>query len=200
MTFDVCLACGETAVEERVASVTVERLNRKVTITDRHMCCKACGNVSYRGDQITAHELAVANAIRGEDGLLTAAELSLVRSKYGLRQTDMEQILSTGPKTWTRWERGKVVQSKSTDKLIRAISEDPYLARDMMLQAGVVNPEAEAVFAQIERDHRMIVEARFRARLGSGADVDSLVEIATEGAFEALREVRVRTRKGEMAA
>ncbi|TXN04880.1 hypothetical protein FV242_05880 [Methylobacterium sp. WL64] len=200
MTFDVCLACGETAVEERVASVTVERLNRKVTITDRHMCCTACGNVSYRGDQITAHELAVANAIRDEDGLLTAAELSLVRSKYGLRQTDMEQILSTGPKTWTRWERGKVVQSKSTDKLIRAISEDPYLARDMMLQAGVVNPEAEAVFAQIERDHRMIVEARFRARLGSGADVDSLVEIATEGAFEALHEVRVRTRKGEMAA
>lgn len=60
----------------------------------------------------------------------------------------MEQILSTGPKTWTRWERGKITQTKAADKFIRAIADDPYLARRLMRDAGVEDPEAEEVFAR----------------------------------------------------
>ncbi|MCK2056803.1 type II TA system antitoxin MqsA family protein [Methylobacterium sp. 37f] len=165
MTMEACQACEAIAVSERVEPCVVERSGKSLTIQDRRMVCAECGNVSYQGSQISEHELAVANAIREMDGLLSAAELNAIRLKYRLRQADMEQILSTGPKTWTRWERGKVPQSKVADRYIRALARDPYLARREMLAAGVANPEAEAVFAQIEIDDRRRAHAVMRDAL-----------------------------------
>ncbi len=78
----------------------------------------------------------------------------------------MEQMLSTGPKTWTRWERGKITQTRAADRFIRAIADDPYLARRLMRDAGVENPEAEEVFARIEHDERLRARAALRAELG----------------------------------
>jgi putative zinc finger/helix-turn-helix YgiT family protein len=112
------------------------------------MVCAACGNVSYRNTQISEHELAVASAIREMEGLLSPAELLSIRLKYRLKQTDMEQMLSTGPKTWTRWERGKIPQSKAADQLIRLIADDPDIAHRLMVQAGINNAEATATFEQ----------------------------------------------------
>ncbi|WP_437871020.1 type II TA system antitoxin MqsA family protein [Methylorubrum extorquens] len=188
MTAERCLECGETAVEERVAPFVVERGGKTATIQDRRMVCSACGNVSYRGAQVSAHELAVAEAVREMDGLLSARELAAIRDKYRLKQTDMEQMLSTGPKTWTRWERGKVPQSKAADRFIRAIAGDPYLARRLMRAAGVVNAEAEAMFAEIERDARRVAEAMVRAELRQQGFLDDerVGRIATAKAFEAV--------------
>ncbi|TXM96549.1 YgiT-type zinc finger protein [Methylobacterium sp. WL64] len=195
MTAERCLECGETAVEERVTPFVVERGGKTATIQDRRMVCGACGNVSYRGAQVSAHELAVATAIREMDGLLSAAELAAVRNKYRLKQTDMEQMLSTGPKTWTRWERGKVPQSKAADRFIRAIASDPYLTRRLMRDAAIENAEAEAVFAEIERGERRVAEALVRAELrqqGLGDD-ERVGRIATDKAFEAVHQARGST-------
>lgn len=192
MSAERCLECGETALHERVVPFVVERGGKTVTIQDRRMVCDACGNVSYRGEQVSAHELAVADAIRGMEGLLSARDLAAIRDKYRLKQTDMEQMLSTGPKTWTRWERGKVPQSKAADRFIRAIAGDPYLARRLMRDAGVENAEAEAVFAGIERDERRVTEALVRAELrqqGLGDD-ERVGRIATAKAFEAVHAAR----------
>ncbi|MGY2049160.1 hypothetical protein [Methylobacterium sp. JK268] len=172
MTPERCLVCGEHAVEERVDAVTLTRRRRSATYADRRMVCAACGNVSYRGAQVSGHEVAVAAAERGMEVLLSVAELCAIRSKYRLRQADMEQILSTGPKTWTRWERDKITQIKAVDKFIRAIAGDLYLARRLMREAGVDNPEADEVFARIERDERLRARAALRAELGRRVGID----------------------------
>ncbi|MRI56546.1 hypothetical protein D8770_21660 [Methylobacterium sp. DB1607] len=194
MTAQRCLTCGKTAVTERVEPFSVERAGKSLSFDDRRMVCAACGNVSYEGAQISAHELAFAGAVRELEGLLSAADLCAIRSKYRLRQTDMEQMLSTGPKTWTRWERGKVPQSKAADKFIRAIAADPFLARRLMRDAGIVNPEAEEVFARIESDERRLNRARVKDALGAraGLDGDRLVELAADAAFEAAHQARDR--------
>lgn len=192
MTLERCLACGEHAVEERADSVTLTRGTRSATYEDRRMVCGACGNVSYRGAQASAHEFALAAIERELDGLLSAADLCAIRSKYRLRQTDMEQILSTGPKTWTRWERGKITQTRAADRFIRAIADDPYLARRLMRDAGVENSEAEEVFARIELEERLRVRAALRAELGRGGGIDDarIAEIAVDRAFEAVHRAR----------
>lgn len=192
MTLERCLACGEHAVEERADSVTLTRGGRSATYEDRRMVCAACGNASYRGAQASAHEFAVAAAERELDGLLSAADLCAIRSKYRLRQTDMEQILSTGPKTWTRWERGKITQTRAADRFIRAIADDPYLARRLMRDAGVDNPEAEEVFARIEHDERLRARAALRAELGRRGGIldDRIAEIAADQAFEVVHRTR----------
>ncbi len=191
---DQCFACGEMAVERRVEDLLVHHDGKSVTISDERMVCSACGEVSYAGSQISRHELAIAAAIRQMDGLLSAEELRRIRAKYKLLQSDMEQILSTGPKTWTRWERGKVPQSKPTDKLLRMMADDPDLAHRLMLQAGVVNAEAEAEFQRIERDAKVLARARIRAEtsLPSISDMDRYVEQVIEASAmmrDARREV-----------
>ena len=193
MTAERCLACGEpSSVEEQVLPFKVESGGKSTVIQDRRMVCGSCGNVSYVGAQISEHERAVAAAIREMEALLSANELQHIRAKYRFKQTDMEQMLSTGPKTWTRWERGKVPQSKAADKLIRLITEDPDVARRLMEQAGVVNPEASAMFAKIEADARRISRAAIHAELRRfhNADIEGVADRVADTAFETVRDAR----------
>ena len=131
------------------------------------------------------------------DGLLSAEELRLIRAKYRLKQTDLEKMLDTGSKTWTRWERGKVPQSKTADKLIRVIAEDPEIARRLMLEAGVKNAEAEAVFARIDEDAKLLARIAVRREVGSvlgQGNVDQrsqhFADQLADRAYETVRDVR----------
>jgi putative zinc finger/helix-turn-helix YgiT family protein len=149
---DRCIECGDPALEVRVLDFVVDHNGQQRTISDEQTHCRACGNVSYIGAQVSRHELAVAAAVREIDGLLSTDELKAIRAKYCLKQTDLERMLSTGPKTWTRWERGKVPQSKTADKLIRLLAENASLVRQLMRDANVDNDEAWATVAQAEVD------------------------------------------------
>ena len=189
---DRCLNCGEVAVQERVVDFAVDHNGKSANIQDRQMFCANCGNISYQGDQISAHELAVASAVREIEGLLSADELYRIRVKYKLRQTDMEQMLSTGPKTWTRWERGKIPQSKAADTLIRVIAEEPDVAYRLMIQAGVENAEAKATFLQIEQDAKRLARALLRVELGEcpSTDMEQFADRIADRAFDTARDVR----------
>ena len=145
-----CANCGEAKVRERIVPFLVEHAGASVSISDRQTFCDGCGTISYVGSQISEHELAHAAAIRAIDGLLSPQDLLKIRLKYRLKQTDMEQMLATGPKTWTRWERGKVPHSRATDKLIRLIAEDSQIAKRLFEDAKVNNAEAYAVFNEIQ--------------------------------------------------
>jgi putative zinc finger/helix-turn-helix YgiT family protein len=159
------------------------------------MFCSACGTISYRGAQISEHERAVARAIRETHRLLSPEELSRIRAKYRFTESDMESILSTGPKTWTRWEQGKVTQSPATDKLIRAMADDPDLARRFMEQAGVINKDAEAFFDEIQRKERQLARDILRAELRDYIGFD-LEDMLVEKVLETVRNAR---QKGALA-
>ena len=181
-----CMNCGKHEVCEEVGSFVVEYSGKKDTIEDHRMRCHACGNISYRGSQISAHELAVAAKSRDLGGLLSAKELENTRKKYSLTQREMEMLLGTGPKTWIRWERGKVVQSKLADTVIRQVAADPRLAGNLMRQAGIANEEAWSIIEQFSADERRVLELLLRERVGSVPGVD-LERVARDG-LEAIRE------------
>lgn len=189
MTVERCVACGAFALNERAVPFDFLHGGKSRVIQDRQTICGNCGNVSYVGQQVSDHQRAVASAIREMDGLLSAEALQQIRAKYRFKQTDMEAMLSTGPKTWTRWERGKVPQNKAADKLIRLIAEDPYVARRLMEQAGIDNPEAAAIFLRIDEDAKHIGRALVRAQLRrlQGADPDAIADQVADTAFETAR-------------
>lgn len=184
-----CAECGNATLTERTAPFEVRHGNKSGVIEDQQTFCATCGNVSYVGDQVSRHELAVAAKIREFDGLLSAEDLRRIRLKYAFRQTDLEAMLSVGPKTWTRWERGKVPQSKAADTLIRVLAEDPEVARGLMERAGIENPAAAAVFAGIDEDAGRRAAASLRAEIGDALmAVD--VERVTARAVDVVREAR----------
>jgi putative zinc finger/helix-turn-helix YgiT family protein len=162
---DPCAACGEPTLTVRIEPFVFTHGGQTLSIDDEQSWCANCGTVSYIGEQISRHELAVAARIRQAEGLLSAEALRAVRMKYAFRQTDLEAMLSVGPKTWTRWERGKVPQSKAADTLIRLLAADPDIARRLMELAGIDNPAAKAVFARIEADTERLAEAELRAHV-----------------------------------
>ena len=186
---ELCAACGNATLMERIVPFEVRNGGKSGTIDDRQTFCTVCGNVSYIGDQASRHELAVASKIRALEGLLSADELRRIRVKYAFRQTDLEAMLSVGPKTWTRWERGKVPQSKAADTLIRVLAEDPEVARRLMEQAGIDNPAAAAVFAGIDEDARRVATASLRAEIGDGLARLDVGRVAAR-AIDAVREAR----------
>lgn len=173
-----CHACGQPAMVEETAPRDHTVGKRTVRVDeDRHLLCRACGAIRYEGPHLAEAQHRIAAAIRREDGLLTPDELRAVRLKYGLTQTDMEQLLGTGPKTWTRWERGKVVQSAAADRLIRVIATNPDALRDLMADRAVTNPATIHALDEIDAD----VARRLRARLEdrfSGLPAHVLDELA----------------------
>jgi len=184
-----CSHCGKPDVSERVVPFLVTHGQKQAEIEDTQTFCTSCGTVSYVGEQISRHELAVAACIRDMDGLLSAEDLRRIRLKYALRQTDLEAMLSIGPKTWTRWERGKVPQSKAADTLIRVLAADPDVARRLMTWAGIENPEADAVFARFDADMSRRATADLRARIGTAGESSDLARMAGQ-AIEAVRAAR----------
>ncbi len=166
---DLCPVCNTGTLAIQVAQFVFSHNGKQITITDEKTICDVCGAVSYAGEQISRHELAVAAKIREVEGLLSAESLRHIRLKYKLRQTDLEAMLSIGPKTWTRWERGKVPQSKTADTLIRVLADAPEVARRLMQQAQIDNPDAAEVFAAIDEDTKRIAEANLRCQIGRSA-------------------------------
>jgi putative zinc finger/helix-turn-helix YgiT family protein len=199
MPADLCFNCGTTTVQERIEPYVVKHNGKSRTISDRRLVCAQCATVSYPGELISLHEGAVAVAIREMDGLLSAEDLLRIRTKYRFRQTDMEQMLSIGPKTWTRWERGKVPQSKAADTLIRVIADDPEVARRLMEQAGVQNAEASAVFQQIQNKAKSLARAVLRADVTERAQSDVEIEGFVEKVFSTVGEAWRQAAKAEAA-
>lgn len=122
-----CHECGSDAVAERVAPVTHKIKQRKVVIEDdRHLYCEACGSISYRGSMLSENQRAIADKIRDVDRLLSPALIKDIRThRLGLTQTEMEELLRLGKKTWVRWERGKIAHSKQADLILRMIENVP---------------------------------------------------------------------------
>jgi len=190
-----CLKCGENTMHERIAQMQHVQGSRTILIeSDRHMLCESCGNVSYLGDQISEIELAIARKIREEDGLLPPEDLKAIRLKYNLTQAEMERLISAGPKTWVRWERGKVVQSKVADTLIRQIAEQPDLVRSLLSRSGVASAAAQQVLAAIDEGVEKQVAEMMRQRLGPNpaVDIEMLVRDTTEAIRRSQREVTAR--------
>ena len=192
MTVERCLFCGHKAVSEHVIPYRVEHNGKAVEVQDRTTVCSNCNKMSYVGSQVSEHERVVAAAVRKMDGLLSAEELRVIRVKYGFKQSDMEQMLSTGPKTWTRWERGKVPQSKAADTLIRLIANDPYVAQRLMEQAGVSNADATSIFEQIKLDEKVVARSRLRQELRdqSNCIVEEVVDQVADRIIEAMCSIR----------
>jgi putative zinc finger/helix-turn-helix YgiT family protein len=163
---DQCSVCDAGTLAGQVVPFVFPHGGKQTTIEDHQTVCNACGAISYVGEQISRHELAVAAKVRELDGLLSAEDLRRFRLKYKFRQTDLEAMLSVGPKTWTRWERGKVTQSKTADTLIRVLADDPEVARNLMQQARIDNADASEVFAAIDEDTKRLAEANLRTQMG----------------------------------
>jgi putative zinc finger/helix-turn-helix YgiT family protein len=81
--------------------------------------CRACGEITFSNDtddQITA-------ALRSHLKLLTPQQIKAGRKRLGLKAKELAEQLGTAAATVSRWEQGRLIQSRAMDNLLRLFFE-----------------------------------------------------------------------------
>jgi putative zinc finger/helix-turn-helix YgiT family protein len=137
---ETCYECAGTAhLVREIRDIPVG--GRKVSVEVEIMRCHDCGEGYFLPGAMRAAQQAAADVVRRQEELLTAGEIRDFRQQAGLTQTELEQILGSGPKTVTRWERGAVAQSRMADTLIRILRDHPPALHAIAVARGVVMPK-----------------------------------------------------------
>jgi putative zinc finger/helix-turn-helix YgiT family protein len=141
------------------------------------LTCPACGEVLYGPEAAAVRHQAICRAL----GLLTPAEIKAVRERYGPDQEDFSRLTGIGVATLSRWERGRLLQTRAMDRYLRLIDALPQAARFLeTLQKPAqkattfhLPPEAEAeARARAARFHLL------RTTAPAPADAESAVSAA----------------------
>jgi len=123
-----CSACGGTTSEVKEVKKAKYR-GEIVEVATQLFRCDVCHEGFVSPEQMRAHARAVKNEVRRKHGLLAPKRIAAIREKLELTQTELENVLGTGPKVIVRWESGKVIQSRGHDNMLRLLDCDPSLLK-----------------------------------------------------------------------
>ncbi len=121
----LCMCCME---EHDVQLVHVDESNEfkgiKVDYTATYEYCDQADECLASEDMISQNDIAMKNAYRRAVGLLTTDEISAIRAKYGISQSDLALLLGWGAKTITRYESHQV-QDIAHNTILMKLDADP---------------------------------------------------------------------------
>lgn len=139
----LCTCCME---EHEVKTVLVQEQstfkNVKVNYMASYLYCDITDELYMNETQLQANDIAVKDAYRKAQGLLTSKEITEIREKYGISQNDLCVLLGWGKKTITRYESHQV-QDKAHDTILKKINQDPEWFLELLKKAKE-NLSAEA--------------------------------------------------------
>jgi putative zinc finger/helix-turn-helix YgiT family protein len=144
-----CINCERPA--EKVTAKRIGHYRREmVEVESEFFRCPSCKEEYFTPGQMRAHDRAVKNEVRQKYGLLSPEGVVEIRHRLDLTQTDLEEILGTGPKVVARWESGKVIQGSGQDNMLRLLDRDPELL-EFLRQIQKTRSEQKQ---QYERGHK----------------------------------------------
>ena len=121
----LCSCCME---EHDVKTVLVKDTatfkNRLVEYEASYLFCDLADELYMNEQQIQENDLKLKDAYRRSEGLLTSSQISAIRAKYKISQSDLCTLLGWGGKTITRYE-GHQVQDKAHDTILKKLAQDP---------------------------------------------------------------------------
>lgn len=167
---NICPCCME---EHEVPMITVQEKNvfKGVPVeyeAEYHYCDHA--DETYADElQISANDIAMKNAYREKTGLLTSHQISAIRGRYGISQSDLCLLLGWGGKTITRYESHQV-QDIAHDTILRKLAADPewflqlLKAKRESLSPASYEKYYEAGTTLFEQDHDRYLKSAIMAR------------------------------------
>ena len=120
-----CSCCME---EHEVKTVQVKEhaifKNRNVCYDAIYTYCDVADELYMDEQQLQDNDTRLKDSYRKAEGLLTSSDISGIRSKYGITQSDLCTLLGWGGKTITRYE-GHQVQDRAHDAILKKLDRDP---------------------------------------------------------------------------
>src|SRR5262249_27233888 len=119
-----CSMCGHSPLEPKLIDKTFEygADNETITVTARHVpvrLCANCGEVYSGPEAARVEHEAICQAL----GLMTPAEIKALRERFGWSQQYLADLTDFGIATVSRWERGRLLQNKSANKVLQALRD-----------------------------------------------------------------------------
>jgi len=125
-----CVSCGSLASKVRKLSQARYR-DETVRVRKEFFRCSSCKEEFVTPEQMRDRARSVKNEVRRKHGLLSPEKIVAIRKKLELTQSQLEDVLGTGPKMAVRWESGKVIQSRGHDNLLRLLHRDPQVLKSL---------------------------------------------------------------------
>lgn len=121
----LCISCME---EHEVKTVRVIEHNvfkdEDVEYEAIYEYCDITDEYHALDDQISENDISMKNAYRKKVGILTTSDISSIRAKYEISQSDLALLLGWGAKTITRYESHHV-QDIAHDTILKKLDNDP---------------------------------------------------------------------------
>ena len=93
--------------------------------------CERCGESVFTPEQSKAVSDRVKFVARERLGLLPPEAIVGIRKRCNLSQRELESLFGLGEKVVIRWEKGRVLQSKTADVLLRLMDQNPAIVEDL---------------------------------------------------------------------
>lgn len=148
----------------------------KVSYEANYEYCPETDEYYANEQQMRLNDIAQKDAYRLCKGLLTSSDISNIRKKYKISQSDFSELLGWGQKTITRYESFQI-QDVAHDEILRKIDNDPKWFLDL-LEKAQPNLREEAyskyrsigfkLFSEYEESYRKNAIAAEQARYGDG--------------------------------
>lgn len=166
----LCTCCME---EHDVKMVMVREKNTfkgiPVEYDAEYFYCDRADEMYADEQQISQNDIAMKNAYRAQEGLLTSDQITAIRARYGISQSDLCLLLGWGAKTITRYESHQV-QDIAHDTILRKLDADPeWFLKLLQAAKGSLSPASyskylEAGTTLFEQDHDLYLKSAIMAK------------------------------------
>ena len=146
----LCTCCME---EHDVKTVRVRETNTfkgvPVEYDAEYFYCDRADETYADEQRISQNDIAMKNAYRAHEGLLTSDQITAIRTRYGISQSDLCLLLGWGGKTIARYE-GHQVQDHAHDTILRKLNADPEWFLSLLKSAqAALSPASFAKYEKI---------------------------------------------------
>lgn len=128
----ICAVCGRNSA--RLTQRPYEGLYNQMAIRLESVemyDCAACGEGVFTPEQAAEVSRRVKAAARERLDLLSPESIVDIRKRCNLSQEELERLFGLGQKVVVRWEKGRVLQSKTADVLLRLLDRNPAIIEEM---------------------------------------------------------------------
>lgn len=131
----LCTECGGQ-MKEVVSPVSETVHGEVITVQDiEHFECASCGEVEYSSKAAKEFSKKLLSKYAEIHGLMSPEEIRALRKRHNLSQSDFEKVLGVKTPTVSRWETGKVLQSKLADNYLRVLYDNPQVMENEVARA-----------------------------------------------------------------
>ncbi|MBI3898766.1 MAG: type II toxin-antitoxin system MqsA family antitoxin [Gammaproteobacteria bacterium] len=127
-----CPNCGGGKFRREVRETPFTYRGKTIHVDQPGDWCTDCGEGVLSPEDMAATAIARHDAIAAAQGLLSCAEIRRIRHKLKLSQAEIGDILGGGINAFSRFERGEMMQPKSTDVALRLLDRHPNQLKEVM--------------------------------------------------------------------